>query len=221
MRKLKNIFLIYFLLFSITFAHKINAFYDIEDGKIIISSYFSDGKPTKNAKVKIIDESNGKVVIKGKTNEKGEFICKLLPPSNYKVIVEGELGHRAVTEILKEDILDSLEENISENQNNLSNMNKFNITKIKSNMSNNSKENVYSKSFNINIITNNQNVILQKLSKLEEDLKKVKLQNKYIKRKFLELEENLSKPNLINILGGIGWILGIFGGIALVACKRK
>jgi len=146
---------IYFLLFSLAFAHKLNVFYDIENGKIVIYSYFSDGKPLVNGRVKLIDALSGKVILKGKTNKEGKFICNFLPPSNYKVVVEGKFGHRGVTEILKEDILDSSDNITFENQS------KFieDKNKIK-------KDNIdYSKNLNLTTFINNQELILKKLSK--------------------------------------------------------
>ena len=202
---------IYFLLFSLAFAHKLNVFYDIENGKIVIYSYFSDGKPLVNGRVKLIDALSGKVILKGKTNKEGIFICNFLPPSNYKIVVEGKFGHRGVTEILKEDILDFSDNTSFENQG------KFFVDKNKI-----KKDNIdYSKNLNLTTFINNQELILKKLSQLESRLVKLEAQNNHIKKTLLKLQKTLSKPSLIEILGGIGWILGIFGGIAFFVCKKK
>ena len=202
---MKKIF-IFFFLFSLALAHKLNVFYDIEDGKVIINSYFSNGKPLKNGKVKIVDILSGKVILKGKTNEEGRFVCNLLAPSNYKVIVEGQLGHRETIEILKEDLLD-----FSKN------------TTLESQGSYNVKENElnFSKSLDPTTFINNQELILKKLSQLESKLIKLESQNNYLKKTLLKIQKDLSKPSLIEIFGGIGWILGIFGGIAFFVYRKK
>jgi len=212
-----NIGAVFFILFSVSYAHKINVFYNIENGKIIISSYFSDGTPARNAKVKVIDEKTGKIILTGKTNNKGEFSFKLLPPGNYEVIIKGELGHRAVTEILKEDILDTESEKWSQNESFQENTNQIKDINIKDieNTQISSTEKSYISS-NLKLINSTYIFLLFKnQKKILKELETIKAQNKLLKRKLLKIEEILTKPNLIEILGGIGWILGIFGGIAL------
>ena len=98
-KKLLLSFLFVFSLALPSFAHKITAFTDLEDGKLSIYSYFSDGTPAKHAKVTIYDEKTGRVVITGYTDKKGDYSCKLPRPGKYKVVVLAELGHRAVSEV--------------------------------------------------------------------------------------------------------------------------
>ncbi|WP_456455027.1 emp24/gp25L/p24 family protein [Thermovibrio sp.] len=60
----------------------------------------------------------------------------------------------------------------------------------------------------------------QKVS--EEELRKVVREElKPIKQELLQVEEELSKPNLSEIIGGIGWILGIFGGAVLLSRRKS
>ncbi len=55
----------------------------------------------------------------------------------------------------------------------------------------------------------------------ETELRKaVREELKPIRQELLQIEENLSKPNLSEVIGGIGWILGIFGGAVLLS-RRK
>jgi nickel transport protein len=81
------------------FAHKISAFVDFEGDKVTVFSYFNDGAPVKGGKVEVYDKKTGKLLLTGKTDENGEFSFKLESPKSIKVVVTGELGHKAVSEL--------------------------------------------------------------------------------------------------------------------------
>ncbi|SMO66647.1 nickel transport protein [Balnearium lithotrophicum] len=93
----KLLILIFLVLFpSLSFAHKISAFVDVEGNTVSIESYFSDGTPVKHAEV-IVYDSKGNVVLRGKTDKEGEFSFKISKPGTYRAVVNAELGHRAET----------------------------------------------------------------------------------------------------------------------------
>ncbi len=95
MRKL--FILILLVLFpSLSFAHKISAFVDVEGNSVSIESYFSDGTPAKHAEV-IVYDSKGNVILKGKTDKEGKFSFKISKPGTYRAVVNAELGHRTET----------------------------------------------------------------------------------------------------------------------------
>ena len=81
------------------FAHKISAFLDVEGNKVTVISYFNDGTPIKNGKVEVYDEKTGKLILTGRTNDEGEFSFSVKKPSDYKVVVVAELGHKATAEV--------------------------------------------------------------------------------------------------------------------------
>ena len=88
---------------SLAWAHKISAFLDTEGNKVTVFAYFNDGTPVKKGKVEVYDHT-GKLILTGKTNSEGEFVFTVPRPDNYKVVVIAELGHRAVAELIKEDL---------------------------------------------------------------------------------------------------------------------
>ena len=96
----KLIIILIAILFSVpALAHKISAFLDVEGNKVTVISYFNDGTPVKNGKVEVYDEKTGKLILTGRTNNEGEFSFSVKKPSDYKVVVVAELGHKATAEV--------------------------------------------------------------------------------------------------------------------------
>lgn len=92
-----KIFLFLILFITLTFAHKLNIFLSQENNEVYVSAYFASGAVCKNCEVEVKDEKN-KVLIKSKTDEKGEFIIKNLS-SKVFVKVEALGGHGASASI--------------------------------------------------------------------------------------------------------------------------
>ncbi|MGA1862493.1 hypothetical protein OWM07_06380 [Deferribacter thermophilus] len=105
--------LVLFLLFShISYAHKLNVFAYLEDGKIVISSYFVDGNPCKNCTISIYKDE--KVVFQSITDKNGELITENSWGLPLKIVSNESLGHKGEFLLSNEEINDK---NISNNQN--------------------------------------------------------------------------------------------------------
>ncbi|WP_163327942.1 carboxypeptidase-like regulatory domain-containing protein [Desulfurobacterium thermolithotrophum] len=187
------------VLFSLpAFAHKISAFVDVEGNKVSVMSYFNDGTPVKNGKVEVYDEKTNKLILTGKTNSEGEFSFTVKKPSDYKVVVVAELGHKTTAEI-KQSEFGGISE-VAEN---------------------NGNENIEKKetSQEISQKTENPTINTEELKKIiREELNN---QLKPIHQKLLDIDMELSKVSFKDIFAGIGWILGIFGAAALVYSRKQ
>jgi len=177
------------------FAHKISAFVDVEGDTVSVFSYFSDGTPAKHAKVDVYDEKTGKLILSGKTDKKGEFHFTVKKPSNYKIVVEAELGHRAVAEV-KEGEFGGGPESTGE------------IEKTETVQP--------GKEHKQEAISNITEEELRKIIR-----KEVEAQLKPIHQELLNLKIALSKITFKDIFSGLGWILGIFGAAALVYARKE
>jgi len=178
---MKKLFFIFLFLSSINlFAHRVDVFPYIENGKIVVEGYFSDGTPARNSKVEIYNEK-GEKITEGKTNEKG--FCSFPIPENsqrLKIVLIASMGHRA-------EIFFSSEEKFEDSSNE------------------GEKEEV------------------EKVKKMNEKLEKDELEKaveKAIKPLIKMMEKERRKTRISDVIGGIGYILGIFGLIALLY-KRK
>ena len=187
-----TLFLVSFLLLfsSSSFAHKISAFVDVEDGNVSLVSYFSDGTPAKNAKVTVYD-SKGNVVLTGKTNKEGEFDFKIKKNGNYKAVVLAELGHRAVV-------------NFSVGSAGTS----AGLSNEKSSNSQSTSEVTSTKPVQTTIPAETVRKVLR------EELQP-------IHRELLKLEEKEESISYKDVIGGLGWIVGIFGAAMFGYCYRR
>lgn len=88
-----KILILFFLLFSSLFAHKLNIFLFEENENLIISSYFASGAYCKNCKVEFYNLKD-ELIKEAKTDEKGEFSIKK-PEESLTIKVEAIGGHAA------------------------------------------------------------------------------------------------------------------------------
>ncbi len=177
------------------FAHKISAFADVQDNKVSVLSYFSDGSPVRYGKVSVYDEKTGKLILSGNTTKDGQFSFKVPKPSNYKIVVNAELGHRAVVEVKKDEFSttasaapeESSEQGFEQQQ-----------------------EQGQSQASQIS------NKQLQKIVR-----EAVRQELKPIHAELMQIEIAMSKPSLKDVIGGLGWIFGIFGVAALIYSRNR
>jgi nickel transport protein len=108
--------ILFFLLFSISYAHKVNLFISQDDGVLDIYSYFANGAPCKNCQLIIKDKES--IIVDAKFDDKGKY---LFTPTtkNIEVIVDASGGHRAsemveVQNVKKEDIKEHLQKEQSD-----------------------------------------------------------------------------------------------------------
>lgn len=59
------------------------------------------------------------------------------------------------------------------------------------------------------------------LAVLEEQNRKLQQELRQIKREISALNQNLEKPGVREIVTGVGFILGLFGAVALVMARRR
>lgn len=75
------------------FAHKVNIFAYTEGDTVYTESYFPDGKKVKGGRIEVYD-SQGKKLLEGVTDEKGQFNFKLPKIDKLKIIINASMGHR-------------------------------------------------------------------------------------------------------------------------------
>jgi nickel transport protein len=98
--------LIFFLLilFSISaYAHKVNMFGYVEGNKVIMEGYFSDGNKPMNCAV-VVSDSKGMVLVKGVTDKEGKFSFDVPAITDLHVVLDAGMGHRAEYVISKNEL---------------------------------------------------------------------------------------------------------------------
>ncbi|QKF66848.1 cobalt/nickel ECF transporter CbiMNQO, S component CbiN [Arcobacter venerupis] len=105
-------FLIFIILATSLFAHKLNLFVTNEQNGVEIYSYFADGTPCMNCRLLI--KNNENLILEDKLNEKGKYLFS----SKYKEIeitIDATSGHIAKQDVIVENIKnESLQTHIKE-----------------------------------------------------------------------------------------------------------
>jgi len=190
------ILLLIFFIAKNSLAHKVSVFGYREGNCIKGESYFPDGSPCKGCIVEILD-IQGKKLAQTVTNEKGYFKVQTNEKGPIKIkLIAGE-GHLAEYEI--EGLKESVPKEISEN------------SKFSQNTSKNSSKILDSK-IQTSIDKNELNEIIREV---------VAEETEGIKSMLMDLKKDMNKAKFHEIIGGIGYIFGIWGIIALLKTKNK
>jgi len=187
------------------FAHKVRIFAWEDRGNIITESKFSGGRPAQNTTVSVIDTASGQQLLSGKTNTEGVFIFPTphAQGDEIEIIIDGGDGHKNSWRF-------SLQETINNSDSGEHVHQETSSTGDKELKNPNTKEDSVSSSQNISLNR-------QELTRLIEDALDKKLGP--IKR---TLAESADKgPTLQDILGGIGYILGLAGIAAYFQSRQK
>lgn len=98
------LFLLFCVLFSnLSFAHKVNVFVFVEGKQVFVEGYFTDGKKPKSAKVTVEDSSKS-VVVEGETDGDGGFVFDIPKRDDLLITLYAGQGHQAQYLLPKADL---------------------------------------------------------------------------------------------------------------------
>ncbi len=184
-------FLIIIMMDVSIFAHKVNVFAYIEGGKIYTESYFNDGKKCIESKIEVFD-NRGNKLLEGLTDKEGEFSFEV--PSedgDLKIVLTASMGHRAEYSISANEIRGSTGLIKEENEEPVS-----------------------------IVFPETSSLDLKEIQSIIEDTLDEKL--KPIMREMIEIKKSQEdKISPTEIIGGIGYIVGIFGIIAYFLGRKR
>ncbi len=95
---MKYALIILTLITTETFAHGLHLFANLQQNHIEGRAYYADQTPASHERAFLYDQQD-KLLQKTVTNENGAFRFNIDKPQNFKVVVQGEEGHRAETQI--------------------------------------------------------------------------------------------------------------------------
>jgi nickel transport protein len=199
-------FICLFLIFptSYVFAHRVTIFAWVKGDSIYTESKFSGGKKAKGATVEVYDEQ-GRRLVEGKTDRQGNFSFKIPKKAILKIVLIAGMGHKNHWIIEAEEITDSISGQSSAKQDHEPDSQSIPFAKS---VSSDSKNALYQ----------DQAPWIEIQLAFEKAIDK-KIQPIIRKLSNLEQKDNRIKPT--EIIGGIGYILGLFGIAAYFAQKRK
>ena len=166
-------------------AHKVTIFAWVEGDTVFTESKFSGGKKAVNAPV-VIYGKDGKKLLEGKTDNKGEFSFKIPKITDLRVVLNATMGHKAEWMISEKEIREA---------------------------------NPVVKNTSASEPSGTISVGLSKeeIQKVVEDSLDKKLRP--IVRMMTESKN--AKPSITEIIGGIGYIFGLFGVVIFFKNRTK
>ena len=184
-------FLIIIMMDVSVFAHKVNVFAYVEGEKIYTESYFNDGKKCIDSKIEVFDNQGNKL-LEGLTDKEGEFSFEVpLEDEDLKIVLTASMGHRAEYSISADEIRGSVGLIKEENEEPVS-----------------------------IVFPETSSVDLKEIQSIIEDTLDEKL--KPIMREIIEIKKSQEdKISPTEIIGGIGYIIGIFGIVAYFLSRKR
>jgi len=208
------ILLIFALLFpaNTALAHKVMIFAWADGDTVHTESKFSGGKKVRGGEIIVSDPEGNKLVI-GKTDDEGEFSFKIPKKTSLKIEVIAGMGHRGEWTLPAEELGDvgaaetpRAEPSVPETET---------VPK---------QEQAVSETAPVTVEAQKENPPVSFAPLKSEDIQSAvekALDNKLKPVMKLLAESREQKPSLRDILGGIGYILGLMGIAAYFNSRKK
>lgn len=184
---------IFVLFLSDAHAHKVNTYAYREGDKIFGECYFVNGSPCKNSKVEVYD-ANGNKILETVTDEKGKYSFTTKENKPLRIAIPAGEGHRAEYKL----------EGIKENKEKPEKKEAKDIVTTK-------KE--------IQSVPLQSSINREELREIIDFAIDTKLHG--LKAEIIDLRKQMDKISFRDILGGIGYIFGIWGIIMLLKRKKN
>lgn len=84
-------------------AHRVNIFAWVEGDTVFVESKYPDGTKVHEGVIRVLDAA-GKELLNGKTNTQGEFSFKVPKQDDLTIVLEAGMGHRADWPLSKQDL---------------------------------------------------------------------------------------------------------------------
>jgi len=187
------------------YAHKVMIFAWVEGDRVFTQSKFSGGKKVKGGKITVYNTQE-KILIEGKTDDKGELSFKVPEKTALKIVLTAGAGHRAEWTVPKEDI-----EEVSGEKSTESTLRKPQVKMPANTIPSEPAE-------------NQADEMPQPTEPGADEIEQAveRALDKKLKPVIKMLNESWDRgPTVSEILGGIGYILGLMGVGAYFHYRRK
>ena len=200
-------FVIFFSGINSAYAHKVMIFAWVDGDTVFTQSKFSGGKKVKGGKIAVYN-THKKILLEGKTDEKGEFSFKVPEKTTLKIVLYAGAGHRAEWSLPKEDIEEMSGEKPAELT--LKKPQKMPLNTIPSEPTEDRRDEM----------SQTPQPSEPCADEIEQAIEKAL--DKKLKPIIKMLNESLGRgPTVSEVLGGIGYIFGLMGVGAYFHYRRK
>ena len=183
-------------------AHKVNVFAYADNGKIYAEGYFVDGSKCKNSLIEVIDNETGEKLLEGTTDDNGQFSFDIPRDTSLRLILHAGTGHQNEYTLTAEEVGEALPSAEKKSVKRA-----VQSTETMSGPKPQKHEPSADSARDINRTMTSEDVDAAVERIIDRKLQPVM-------RILVSLQEKAEKPGLTEILGGIGYIIGILGIIA-------
>ena len=197
-------------------AHRVHLFASVQGNEIVADCRFSKTNPAKNAKVEVFDAQSGKLLASGKSDNQGEARLPVPPelaanPADLLVKLDAGEGHLAEWTIEAEELRDAVVLETGESA--------PPPAAPAAGEARGGTDAVAPSAPTVPSAENGQCIGPAELAAILRE-QETRLRAEAAKKRAEELaEQNAQGPGLTEIIGGIGWIVGVF--TLIVALKRR
>ncbi len=191
------------------FAHKIYIYAWVKGDTVYTQSYYGGKNAVKDGKILVLDNDEN-TILTGMTDSKGEFSFKIPKESELKVVLDDGMGHRAHWTIPLDEVKNVEHQHKHENE-----------LKEPDTMLVSTRKNKVPKQEELVMENHLQSPCLssEELKEVVERVLDKKMQE--VVAKLDNAVKDNSEPTVTDILGGIGYILGLVGIGAYFNYRRK
>lgn len=184
-------------------AHRVTLFAWIEGDTVHTESKFGSGRKAVGAPVEVYD-AHGNKLLEGKTDDEGEFSFKLPKKTALKIVLQAGSGHRAEWKLSAEEIEEALGGQAVEKTENPADTEQHSLQPAETEEAGNIP----------------QGTITLEAAELQ------KIIEASLDKKLAPIKKDLAGacnkgPDIRDILGGIGYIMGLVGIALYMANRRK
>ncbi|MDH5174431.1 MAG: hypothetical protein OEW43_04140 [Elusimicrobiota bacterium] len=169
-------------------AHKVNVFAYAENGMVYTESYFNDGRKVIDSTIEVFDAQNNRLLLTGKTDKNGEFSFKIPLATGLHIVLTASMGHKNEYLLTEDEVRDAV-----------------GAAKLPEKSPPGKRE------------TEKKQAPPERTTQIYDDQlqllveRVVEQKTAPIMKKLLKIEEQMQKPSLRDIIGGLGYILGLMG----------
>ncbi len=188
-------------------AHKVNIYAYAENGMVHSESYFVDGTKCKNSVLEVFDERDKTKLLEGKTDEEGKFSFKIPKVTSIKIVLHASMGHQAEYTLSEDEVREAM---------GVKKPPKSSTVKVPSKSEGGAAMKTQKRE--TEKVSELKGISESEIEAIVEGVVDRKL--KPMERMLVKIQETSGKPGFTEIVGGIGYIIGILGIIAYFKAKR-
>ncbi|MGQ9570623.1 MAG: hypothetical protein ACUVUQ_07240 [Thermodesulfovibrionales bacterium] len=190
------------------YAHKVNIYAYAEDGMVHSESYFVDGSKCKNSILEVFDEKDKTKLLEGKTDDEGKFSFKIPKVTSLKLVLHASMGHQAEFIVGEDEVKEAM---------GVKHLPKSAYVKVPSKSEGSAITKTQKKE--TPEVSEFRGISESEIEAVVEGAVDKKIQP--VMRMLVKMQESSEKPRINDIIGGIGYIIGILGIIAYFKARRK